>query len=53
MNEWSGGIVPPFLTSAVGGGEWSISCQGHFTPSHPPTGERAPVTPWIEDWVSP
>jgi hypothetical protein len=35
----SGGVAPPFLTSALGGGEWSASCPGHFTP-----GERAPGT---------
>jgi hypothetical protein len=38
----SGGIIPPFLTSAVGGGEWSGSVPGHFTP-----GERSPGTHWL------
>jgi hypothetical protein len=32
----SGGLAPPFLTSARGGGEWSASHPGHITP-----GERA------------
>jgi hypothetical protein len=30
-------IVPPFITSALDGGEWSASCPCHFTP-----GEAAP-----------
>jgi hypothetical protein len=28
----SGGIAPPFLTSALDGGEWSASCAGRFSP---------------------
>jgi len=36
------------LISALGGGEWSNSCTGFFTPR-----ERAPVTYWIGDWVDP
>jgi hypothetical protein len=28
----SGGIAPPFLTSAQDGGEWSDSLHGLFTP---------------------
>jgi hypothetical protein len=35
-----------FLTSALVGGEWSVSRPGRFTP-----GERAPDTHWIEVWV--
>jgi hypothetical protein len=35
-----------YLTSALVGGEWSISRPGRFTP-----GERAPVTHWIKGWV--
>jgi hypothetical protein len=35
-----------FLTSALGGGEWSASHPGHFTPR-----ERAPSTQWIRGWV--
>jgi hypothetical protein len=35
----SGGIAPPFLTSAVDGDEWSASRQGYFT-----SGETAPNT---------
>jgi hypothetical protein len=37
-----------FLTSALVGGELSTSCRGRFT-----SGERAPGTHWIEDWVGP
>jgi hypothetical protein len=36
-----------FLTSALAGGEWSVSRSGHFTP-----GERAPRVHWIGGWVS-
>jgi hypothetical protein len=36
-----GGIGPPFLTSALGGGEWWASRTGLFTP-----GERAPESKW-------
>jgi hypothetical protein len=36
-----------FLTSALdGGGEWSDSRPGRFTP-----GERIPYTHWIGGWV--
>jgi hypothetical protein len=28
----SGGIAPPFLTSALDGGEWSASRADRFTP---------------------
>jgi hypothetical protein len=35
----SGGIAPPFLTSAIDGGEWSASRPCHFIP-----GEGAPGT---------
>jgi len=31
---------------ALGGGEWSASCPGRFTP-----GERVPSTHWIGHWV--
>jgi hypothetical protein len=44
----SGGIAPPFLTSALDGGEWSFSRTGRFTP-----GERSPGTLWRGGWVSP
>jgi hypothetical protein len=37
------GIAPPFLTSALDGGEWSASRLCHFTPS----------THWIGGWVGP
>jgi hypothetical protein len=36
------------LTSALVGGEWSVSRPGRFTP-----GERAPGTHWIGGWVDP
>jgi hypothetical protein len=37
-----------FLTSALVGGEWSVSRPGRFTP-----GEGAPGTYWIGGWVGP
>jgi hypothetical protein len=37
-----------FLTSAVGGGEWSASRTGLLTP-----GKRAAGTRWIGGWVVP
>jgi hypothetical protein len=41
MKTWgSGGIAPPFLTSALNGGE--ASHPGHFNP-----GEIAPNIHWI------
>jgi hypothetical protein len=47
MKTWgSGGIAPPFLTSALDGGEWSASRPYRFTP-----GERAPGTHWIGGWL--
>jgi hypothetical protein len=36
------------LTSALDGGEWSVSRSGRFTP-----GEKAPATHWIGGWVDP
>jgi hypothetical protein len=36
------------LTSVLGGGEWSASRPGSFTPR-----ERAPGTHWIGGWVDP
>jgi hypothetical protein len=42
----SGGIAPPFLTSALDGGERSASLPDHFTP-----GEVAPGAHWTGDWV--
>jgi hypothetical protein len=36
------------LTSALVGGEWSVSRPGRFTP-----GERVPGTRWIGGWVDP
>jgi hypothetical protein len=44
----SEGIAPPFLTSALDGGEWSISSPGCFTPR-----ERAPVVHWVGGWMGP
>jgi hypothetical protein len=47
MKAWeSGGIAPPFLTSALDGSECSASHPGRFT-----TKERAPGTHWIGGWV--
>jgi hypothetical protein len=42
----SGGIAPPFLNSALDGGEWSASLPGQFT-----TVEIAPSTHCIGGWV--
>jgi hypothetical protein len=39
------------LTSALDGGEWSVSKPGRFTP--PPPTERVTPTPWKGGWVSP
>jgi hypothetical protein len=47
----SGGIAPPFLTSALDGGEWSASRSGRFI-----TRERPPPlsgTHWIGGRVGP
>jgi hypothetical protein len=44
----SGGIAPPFLTSALDRGEQSASHSGSFIPR-----ERAPGTHWIEGCVGP
>jgi hypothetical protein len=41
----SGSIDPPFLTSALDGGEWSASRPGRYTP-----GDMAPGTHWIWGW---
>jgi hypothetical protein len=47
MEAWgSGGIAPPFLPSALDGGEWSASRPGRFT-----SGERSPGTHWTGAWV--
>jgi hypothetical protein len=37
-----------FLTSTLGGGEWSASRPCRFS-----SGETAPGTHWIGDWVGP
>jgi len=45
----SGGTAPLHsLTLALGGGEWSASCPGCFTPM-----ESAPGAHWIGGWVGP
>jgi hypothetical protein len=41
-------VLLDFLTSALVGGEWSVSRLDRFTP-----GERAPGTHWIRDWMGP
>jgi hypothetical protein len=46
MGEWS--IAPPFLTSALDGGEWSASRPRRFTPE-----ETALGTHCLGDWVGP
>jgi hypothetical protein len=43
-----GGVAPPFLTSALDGGEWSASRPSRFT-----SGERALGTRWLGGWVGP
>jgi hypothetical protein len=42
------GGVDVFLTSALVGGEWSVTRPGRFT-----LGERAPGMHWIGGWVGP
>jgi hypothetical protein len=44
----SGSIAPPFKTSALDGGEWSVSHPGLFTPR-----ERDPDSHWIGGWMGP
>jgi hypothetical protein len=44
--EGSGGIAPPFLTSAL---DW-VSGQIHASAAAPP-GDTAPDTHWIGGWV--
>jgi hypothetical protein len=44
----SEGVAPPFLTSAVIGGEWPASRPGRFTPVK---GHRVPIL--IGGWVGP
>jgi hypothetical protein len=49
MKTWErGGIAPQFLTSALDGGELSVSCPGRVAP-----GEIAPGTHWTGGWVGP
>jgi hypothetical protein len=43
----SGGIAPPFLTSALGD-EWSTLRPDRFTPE-----DRAPGSHWIGGWMDP
>jgi hypothetical protein len=42
----SGGTAPSFLSSAVDGGDWSVSRHGRFTPA-----EGAPGTHLIGGWA--
>jgi hypothetical protein len=42
------GRVAPRLFDIGGGGDWSASRPGRFTPR-----ERAPGTYWIGDWLGP
>jgi hypothetical protein len=46
--EVSRGIAPPFLTSALGGCEWSASRPGSFNP-----GKVEPGTAWTGDVCTP
>jgi hypothetical protein len=50
MKTYGGGEVylHAFLTSALGGGEWSASRPGHFIPV-----KRAPDTLWMGGWEGP
>jgi hypothetical protein len=41
-------IAPPFVSSALGGDEFSTSRPRRFIP-----GERAPDAQWIQGWVGP
>jgi hypothetical protein len=43
----TGGIAPSFLTSALDGGEWSVSRPSRFTPRG-----KALGTHWIGGWMS-
>jgi hypothetical protein len=48
MKTWgSEGVDPPFLMSALDGGDLSASCPGRFT-----SRDRAPTTHWIGGWVN-
>jgi len=38
--------VHSFLTLALDGGEWSVSCPSHFTP-----GESAPIVHLVGGWM--
>jgi hypothetical protein len=44
----SGGIVPPFFISAIGGSVWEPASR-----PGPPPGERASGTHWTGGWVGP
>jgi hypothetical protein len=46
MREWR--YSSTILDLGLGGGEWSVSHPGRFTPK-----ERAHGTQWIGDWVGP
>jgi hypothetical protein len=49
MKTWgSRDIAPPFLTSALDGGEWSASRPCRLNP-----GKGAACTHWIGGWVGP
>jgi hypothetical protein len=43
-----GRYIPPFLISALDGGEWSVSLPGRFTPWEPALGIH-----WIRGWLGP
>jgi hypothetical protein len=48
MGEWKYRSTFSLMTSALAGGDWSISRPGRFTPV-----ERASGTHWIGGWVGP
>jgi len=45
---WGDGVAWHILNLGTSGGEWSVSCHGHFTP-----GERGLSTHWRGQWLDP
>jgi hypothetical protein len=48
MKTWHEGIAPPFLTSALDEGKWSVSRLCRFHPE-----ETTPSARWVGGWVGP
>jgi hypothetical protein len=46
-----GGVIAPFLSSALDGAEWLASRPGHFTLQGKTT--HPPGTNWIRGWAGP